>query len=42
MLQPLCFLVHFVPGVLKHIMKKQFKEPVVPDEFPRPALSRRG
>ena len=29
--KPFCFLVHFVPGVLQNVMKKQFQQTVVPD-----------
>ena len=34
MFQPLCLFVNLVRGVLEHVMKKQFEEAVVPDEFP--------
>ena len=39
--QPFCFLVHFVPGVLQNIVKKQFQQTVVPDQFPRPPFASR-
>ena len=39
--QPFCFLVHFVPGVLQNVVKKQFQQAVVPDQFPRPPFAGR-
>ena len=36
------FVVHLVPGVLQHVMKKQFKQPVTPDQFPCPAFASGG
>ena len=40
--QPFCFLVHFVPGVLQNVVKKQFQQTVVPDQFPRPPFASRS
>lgn len=37
--QPLCLLVHLVPGVLQDIVKKEFEQSVMADEFPCAALS---
>jgi len=38
--QSLRFLVHLVPGVLQNIVKKEFEQSVMADEFPRAAFSR--
>jgi hypothetical protein len=35
-LQPLCFFMNFIPGILEDIMKEQFDEPVMPDKLPGP------
>jgi hypothetical protein len=40
--QPFCFLMHFVPGVLQHVVKKQFQQMVVPHQFPRPPFASCG
>ena len=40
--QSFCFLVHFVPGVLQNVVKKQFQQTVVPDQFPRPPFASRS
>ena len=37
-LQPLCLLVHFVPGILQDIVKKQFEQAVMSHQFPRPSF----
>ena len=42
MLQPLSFLVDFVPRVLKNIVQKQLEQPVMADQFPSPSLARGG
>ena len=40
--QPFCFLVHFVPGVLQNVVKKQFQQTMVPDQFPGPPFAGRS
>ena len=32
-------LMHFIPGVLEYIMKKQFQETMMPHELPCPLLA---
>lgn len=39
-LKPLGFLMHFVPGILQNIVKKQFQQAVMPDQFPRSPFAR--
>lgn len=41
-LQPFCLFMHLVPGVLQHVMQKQFQQTVVPDQLPRPAFAGRS
>ena len=41
-LQPLRFFMHFVPGVLQNVVKKQLQQTVMSDQFPRPAFAGRA
>ena len=38
-LEPFGLLMHFIPGVLEYIMKKQFQETMMPHELPCPLLA---
>ena len=38
-LQSLCFLMHFIPGILQNVVKEQVKQAVMPHQFPAAALS---
>lgn len=40
--KPFCFLVNFVPRVLQNVVKKQFQQSVMSDQFPRPPFASRG
>lgn len=41
-LEPFGLFMHLVPGVLQHVMKKQFQQTVVPNQFPRPPSAGRS
>jgi hypothetical protein len=42
MFKPFCFFMHFVPRVLQNVMKKQFQQTMMPDQFPRPPFASRA
>ena len=41
-LQPFCLFMHFIPRVLQNVVKKQFQQTMVPDQFPRPPFASRS
>jgi len=40
-LQPLRFLMHFVPGILQNVMQEEFEQAMMADQFPGAAFPRR-